>query len=63
MSSALLFLLPLLVLGGLVFVLFVGRRQRNVQGQCAVSAPGSPETPIFAEPEVGKRQSEKVRKP
>ena len=52
MTSALLFLLPILVLGGLVFVLFVGRKRRDARGQDTVPAPGSPVSPVFAKPEA-----------
>jgi hypothetical protein len=39
-------------LGGLVFVMFVGQRKRNSRGGLTVGAPGSPDSPVFSEPET-----------
>lgn len=43
----------ILILSGLVFVLFVGRRRRV--------APGSPDTPILGEPEHVRRHHQAKR--
>ena len=42
--------LVVLVLGGLIFTLFVGQRRRKRHGVAIASAPGSPDAPIFGEP-------------
>ena len=52
-------LLFIVVFGGLVFVLFSGRRKRNARGECTTGAPGSPESPVFGKPE-GKALKSKM---
>lgn len=47
MSLFPLLMLPLLALGGLVIILFVGKRRRNSRGECVVPAPASPQLSIF----------------
>ena len=49
MIAAFLILIAL-VLGGLIFTLFVGQRRRKSHGVAIASAPGSPEAPIFGKP-------------
>ncbi|MDP9139927.1 MAG: hypothetical protein M3O62_03945 [Pseudomonadota bacterium] len=44
-------LLPLMVLAGLTFVVMIGRRRRTSRGAINAPAPGSPESPLFGEPE------------
>lgn len=43
-------LLSLLALAGLSFVVLVGRRRQTSRGAVNAPAPGSPESPLFAEP-------------
>jgi hypothetical protein len=45
---------PLLVLAGLCFAMFVGRRRKNVDGVMSAPAPGSKENPIIGKPTKGK---------
>jgi hypothetical protein len=46
----LLIVFPLVVLIGLCFVMFIGRRRRKADGVMAAPAPGSRESPIFGSP-------------
>ncbi|GEM_PF-3870774 len=49
-----LMIFPLVVLLGLCFVVFIGRRRRTSDGTIVAPAPGSPQAPIFAQPEKEK---------
>lgn len=44
-------LLSLLALAGLTFVLMAGRRRQTPRGTVNAPAPGSPESPLFGNPE------------
>lgn len=45
---------PLLVLAGLCFAMFIGRRRHNVDGVMSAPAPGSKDAPIVGKPTKGK---------
>ena len=47
MSFFPLLMLPLLALGGLVVILFIGKRRRNSRGEYVLPAPASPQLSIF----------------
>ncbi|HEY1076721.1 MAG TPA: hypothetical protein VGE51_08525 [Fontimonas sp.] len=44
-------LLSLIALGGLTFLVLAGRKRQTPQGTVNAPAPGSPESPLFAEPD------------
>lgn len=48
-------LLSLIALGGLTFLLLAGRRRETPRGTINAPAPGSPESPLFGEPEKKPR--------
>lgn len=43
--------LALLVLGGLAFILLIGRKRQTPEGTVLNPAPGSRESPLLGEPE------------
>lgn len=48
MNTSLLIVFPLVVLLGLCFVMFIGRRRRKMpDGEMAAPAPGSDEAPLL----------------
>jgi hypothetical protein len=49
-GQAIMIVFPLLVLAGLCFTIFIGRRRRMVKGVMSAPAPGSQESPIVGEP-------------
>ncbi len=44
-------LLSLIALAGLTFLLLAGRKRQTPRGTINAPAPGSPESPLFGEPE------------
>jgi hypothetical protein len=49
--------LAMIALGGLVFILLIGRRRRTSHGTVETPAPASPDSPLFAEPDKSGRKS------
>lgn len=50
MYAAMAYLLPAIVIAGLIFILFAGRRRRTDRGRVERPAPGSPDSPVFGTP-------------